>query len=468
MSAAAFKLQQRRRDQERILHGTQSFLSQHHNTEIRHDWEERTQKQIEQREVCAIAEKLLQQDEEELRQRKQELSSLYDGEMSHWRQTLQSSLETSQEQRMEKIRSRAYELKRQREAERQAFVASCYEKQWRDSCDDLRAYDSKATLDRIVKDREIMIQQKREMEATNKQQDETNISAMSLINKDESEEQAKRRQANLELKNALDHQVKWKRMQSEAITRQTKLEEKERLHEILNTERNAIDSAKDDRARRKEGNELLQETINRAKAKEARRNLERAQNYNLLQHALQTEQRQIQAEQAKMECGKNAASEYVQCLREQKCQEDKENEHINNIRSRELERLAKINDDKMAAKEELQRRWIGEIDASRRAQIQKKRSEAEAYHKEMDRDARELKASLQKADEADKLDAEKAQASRIENMLANKATMEMRAKEREHEKQEKYLLRQKVQEEQKCYQKRLDIQRKRCEVGDLI
>ena len=135
MSIAASKLQQRRRDQERLLHETQSFLNEHHDTKIIHNWERRTEQQIEQREVDALACKLLQRDEEELRERKEALQSMFDGEMTRWKQTLQGSLEVTQEDRMERIRTRAYELKEKREAERQHVVKECYEKQWRDECE---------------------------------------------------------------------------------------------------------------------------------------------------------------------------------------------------------------------------------------------------------------------------------------------------------------------------------------------
>lgn len=128
MSIAASRLQQRRRDQERVLHETESFLSSYHNTTRLHDWENRTQKQIEEREVEAIAQRLKEEDEDELWRRKQDLQSLYRTEMEGWKETLQSTLEETQEERMEKIRARAYELKEKREAERQAFVKECYER----------------------------------------------------------------------------------------------------------------------------------------------------------------------------------------------------------------------------------------------------------------------------------------------------------------------------------------------------
>ena len=466
-ASTAWKLQQRRRDQERILHGTQSFLSQHQNTEIRHDWEARTQKRIEQREVDAITEKLLRQDDEDLGKRKEELSALLDDEMSHWKRTLQSSSEVTQEERMERIRKRAYELKAKREAEREAFVEECYERQWRDACDDLRAFDSKATLDRIVKDRECMIR-RRDTEARNRvKQDESE--AMSLIHKDESDDQSRRRRANLEFKMALDHQLEWKRSRAESISRQTQLEEREELRELAALEREAKEYAKEsiEKARR-DGEDLLRETRARAEVSESRQDMERKQNLILLQHALDNEQGQIQAEQAKKEVGKDLASEYIQCLRQQMKLEENESEHLNSIRKGELERLARVNDDKIATESDTRRRWMEDVDTSRQAQIQRKRIKEKALREEMDRDDAELKASLLQAEEADARDAEKAQALRMENMLYNRGTMDERAKKRERELKEKDLLQRQIQDDQREYRKRLEDQRKKCGVGDLI
>ena len=132
----------------------------------------------------------------ELQQRKNELQSLYGGEMSHWKETLKSSLEVTPEERMERIRTRAYDLNAKREAERKEFVEECYERQWRDACDDLRAFDSKATLDRIVKDRESMIEIRR-ITAEENASSQNDVDVMSLISRDESDEQSQRRRSNL-------------------------------------------------------------------------------------------------------------------------------------------------------------------------------------------------------------------------------------------------------------------------------
>jgi hypothetical protein len=55
---------------------------------------------------------------------------------------------------------RAYALRDKREAERLAFVKSCYDQQWRDACDDARTLDSKAMDMFLGQDRIATIQEK--------------------------------------------------------------------------------------------------------------------------------------------------------------------------------------------------------------------------------------------------------------------------------------------------------------------
>ena len=112
----------------------------------------------------------MQKDNYELDERKKNLQSLYSSEMTDWEQTVQSSREISQEDRMNQIKDRAYMLKDQREKERQQFVSKCYERQWANACEELRILESKQVLDRLTKDRAFLIQQKELIEEQQKQQ----------------------------------------------------------------------------------------------------------------------------------------------------------------------------------------------------------------------------------------------------------------------------------------------------------
>jgi hypothetical protein len=358
-TSAASQLQNRHRDQERVLRETQSFIAQQNKTQRRHNWEQRTQLLIDQREANAITQKLLQQKQDELKERKQEMKSLHENEMNGWKKTLQTSLEVTQEQRMEEIKERAYELKTQREADRQAFVGKCYERHFVDECDELREFDSKATLDRTRKDQEAMIRSKKVS-----MEEEPHFST-SLINKDESGEQAHRRQASFELKLALDRQVQWKKAQIEDMKKKRQLEEKEQLRQLALLEEKKRQAEKEaiEKARRN-GDEMLQDLRLRAIEREKQKSREIEQNRILLQHALDMEHNRIEMEHAKKHAGK------VECIRgdgttgDEAIEDAMKNHRIDETRKSQSIRLDKIKDDRMAAEADSKRRWMQEVSPS--------------------------------------------------------------------------------------------------------
>lgn len=256
---------------------------------------------------------LLQEQEDELNERKQELQSLYNNDMSQWKQTLHSSLEVSPADRMEQIRKRAFELKAKREEERQVFVKECYEQQWRDQCDDLRALESQATLDRIVKDREQqIIENKRKKDSVALVQNE---SQCSLINKDETLELSQRKKSSLDFRRALDQQVQWKASLAESAAQQKQEEEKGTLGHLANLEQQALfeQAQRLEQAKRK-GQDLLQETMLRANDKDTNKVLQRQQNLLLLEHAMEIERQQIVAEEEKKAFGKEGRLLHLWCF----------------------------------------------------------------------------------------------------------------------------------------------------------
>lgn len=354
-TSAASQLQNRHRDQERVLRETQSFIAQQNKTQRRHNWEQRTQLLIDQREANAISQKLLQQKQDELKERKLDMKSLHENEMNGWKKTLQTSLEVTQEQRMEEIKERAYELKAQREADRQAFVGKCYERQFVDECDELREFDSKATLDRTRKDQEAMIRSKKVTI-----EEEPHFST-SLINKDESGEQAHRRQASFELKLALDRQVQWKKAQIEDMKKKRQLEEKEQLRQLALLEEKKRQAEKEaiEKARRN-GEDMLQDLRLRAIEREKEKSREIEQNRILLQHALDMEHNRIEMEHAKKHAGK------VERIRgdgtgDEATEDEMKNHRIDETRKTQSIRLDKIKDDRMAAEADSKRRWMQEV-----------------------------------------------------------------------------------------------------------
>lgn len=459
---------QRRRKQERIYDETQAFLSQHHNTERLHDWENKTQQAIERRQVENIKQQLLQKDNDELDERKKNLQSLYSSEMTDWEQTIQSSREISQEDRINQIRDRAYMLKDQREKERQQFVSECYERQWANACEELRILESKQVLNKLTKDRALLIKQKERI-AEQKQQamEFEDTAAMCLLQKDESYEQEVKRQQALEFKRSLNHQIMMKERKTKRETLQTRQEEQQQLQQLALLERSAREDniALHEKAKNS-GNKILEETMLRAIERDKARLETRKQNLILLKHAMNIERQQINDENLRKLEGKDAAQEYVQSLREQAKVEEKENETINMIRNQELDKHNQKKDAEQKAEAEKRRIWQQEVDMSRQEQIHRKNAQAIAIRKEIDIEVEAAAAARRQADEEDKRDAEKAQAKRMEVYEENRRSMSLSSDK------ERLLAKKREQEELKNeeieYKRRLDMHKNRCSVSDLI
>ena len=60
----------------------------------------------------------------------------------------------------DRIMERAYKLRDDRESKRKEFVKECYDKQWRDACDDARTLDSQAMDKFLGQDRMATILEK--------------------------------------------------------------------------------------------------------------------------------------------------------------------------------------------------------------------------------------------------------------------------------------------------------------------
>lgn len=454
MSGAAFKLQQRRRDQERLLHERQSYLRQQYNTERILDWENRTNAQIQQREVSNLTQQYLKEDGEELRRRQQELQQLYGGEMDRWKSELKEKLEVTQEQKMEQIRERAYALKAKREAERQEFVKECYERQWRDACDDLRAIDSKATLDRLAEDRKIMLEVKKAMLEKQKAEECVGESMSFLHDREEDEEH--RREINMRTKQALDQQLKWKREHQATLLAQKKYEEEQQLQHLAKLEEKSKEAHNElVRKAKKEGEDMYQQMLERSKLREERKKIESDHDLILLQHALEKEKHEIEAELAKKEEGKEAAFEYVQCLRAQLKEEAAEKQATNAIRDEASEKIFRKNDERLAAEAERRRQWMEEVKVSREEQIRMKQREIERLRREEELEVIETRAEQLKQEEAEIEREEQAKKERLENMMANKAIVDKMSRDKESQQQSKFLLSKQLAYEERLWQQKL-------------
>lgn len=317
-------------------------------------------------------------------------------------------------------------------------------RQWADACDDLRAYESKATLDRLNRDRQMMMKTKRVDEERHRPSE--SMDAMCLIQKDEDEG---RSTSSREFRQALDHQVHMKKSQA-ALARQQELhEQEEQLRQLAVLEQKAREAEKAAvEERRREGREMLAETMQRKKDRNEQAARARQQNLLLLQHNLDMERAQLQAEAAKRDAGKRTVHE---CPSEKGRDEEEENV----FHQHELDRLARRNDEKMNADTERRKVTSHAIHESRQEQIRRKQLEEEDLRRDRELEAAEIERALRKAEEDENAEALKAQQAREAISQANKETIDRRSREREKVRQSKHLLQKRLQDEQQEYQERL-------------
>ena len=365
---------------------------------------------------------------------------LYQNDRASWDKEEEARITKSKDERINEIRSRALMLKNKREEERLEFVKDCYHRQWKESCDEMRVLQSKAMLNNIVEER------KKDIAKTTRALSDTNSSDetdMCILRNEECDEHAKHHESILQTRRALDKQIELKQKQAAAVAAQLRHEEQEqmRLNAKLEAEARESERIASEKAKQ-EQKEVLEDTLQRAKEKQTRQELEKHQDALLLQHALALERDAIRAEEANKLDSKEASQEFIRCLQEQTQHEEVENETVNKIRSQQMDRIAKIKEDRMKAEEMERRRQQEQITLSRQQQILRKSKEAEIKLREEQKFVAEARAAILRAEEAERRDREKAKKKVLDTANENK---EM-AKERQ--KQER-LSKQKMQEEER-------------------
>ena len=142
------------------------------------------------------------------------IRKLYEKEMKEWEEQITKSVisnELSIESKIEKIRHKAHDLKTSREERHQSFAKECYDKQWRDSCDEARTYNSKKITQKLLHDRKKSLSdKKRNSSIGNKESEEEDEMIKKQIRdakQREIVEISEKNQKNKEMKQVLDEQV---------------------------------------------------------------------------------------------------------------------------------------------------------------------------------------------------------------------------------------------------------------------
>lgn len=135
--------------------------------DLKNDWEQITDRRIQQNTIKRRVKGLLQNEEFALEDRKQRLKDLLAQEEEQYMLEMEAGQETLLE-RQAKMRERAKSLKEKREQERLQLVAEKLDQRWREECEELRATLTRRHMDEVCIERGEQLQMKQQQEAEQK------------------------------------------------------------------------------------------------------------------------------------------------------------------------------------------------------------------------------------------------------------------------------------------------------------
>ncbi len=419
--------------------------------------EQRQQQQAEAR-AQAAAEQAMAEDKERRRWAAEQARAEADQAAQRPRR-FRPADDATLEERKAALKARAYALKARNEAARQAYVQTCYDRQWRDACDDVRLLDGKALQHYMtqVQRAQLVDQSARR---TQKAQDEAALDArmdrhMQTWEEAEQARQALRRQATQDTVATLEAQM----AEAEAHKRQLRAtqaaEDAEELAAI------AADLAREDaqaevRKRQAKAVGDAFRMSGEAHAEQQRRLAEaqRQQDLALLQHALAEGRKAEAAEHGQKEKAQAQMRLYKQYL-EVLMQKDAEDEAaMDAVRHAKEEEVWQQRDAMLQARRDKSQALWRQVDQGRQEQLHLK---AVAQAEEAMRQAalvEEWKAEVARGLEDDRRAQGKRQAAVRENNTVLEQQRQERRRREALEAQQEYLLFKHMQKEEADHARR--------------
>lgn len=394
-----------------------------------------------------------------LHERKQELADLYNFEMEDWKRMVLGKVET-QEDRKQRIKERAYALKEARETKRQEFVQSCYNKQWRDACDDARTLDSKQMTVFMQRERLNQIDEKRRKNQNLNADENTFLEnwrkQLEIIEERDRKKWESRHNADMENFEGLKKQMEdnWRTKQEHY--QRTQAEDDEEIRQI----RALIQEEEDKQHRRREeetkrGREVYAFNEQYKDIIEEEKRAEKQQDAILLDYALRKEREQLTAEEMKRQASKEAAKHFRKYLEEQMQKEAEDTAFVDEVRRREEERVWKARDDALKAREDARNYLMQQVDQGRQQQI-RAREQREMFDKQEGKVFADK--FLQDASEGvarEKAEIERRRQIAMENNIRLRQQIDNRGQQKEAEKQEVYLEDKHMKYMEKLHQQKL-------------
>ena len=308
-----------RRRQEDKARAMQASINEANFHMAKANFEISTTKKLQQRVKNERFRVMQHRQEMDLLDRKQMLADLYNYEREAWKNEVLMKVETV-EDRKNRIMERAYKLRDARESSRLEFVNQCYDKQWREACDEARTLDSKAMDKWTNEERLAMMEEnirlKQEAAASEGDWLAENAKHNAKLAAAEKAKEDFRAQAAADLQEGLRKQMhdnfSRKKEHLDIMQREADAEIKE-CQDALAAEAALQRKLKEDAY--ENGRVVSEYNAKYSGVRAAEEAEEKRQDAQLLSYALRKEKESIAAEEAKKESQKQAALQYQQYLK---------------------------------------------------------------------------------------------------------------------------------------------------------
>ncbi len=237
---------------------------------------------------------------------------------------------------------------------------------------------------------------------------------------------------------------------------QTRAEEEaelEKLRQDVEAEELKQRKRQEDAYRR--GRDVIAFNAENKRVKDSESHIERDQDAILLDFALRKEQEANAAEEAKRNANRHAAMQYRKYLEEQMVKEAEDTAFVDEVRKREEEKVWKLRDDALQARQDARDFLMRQVDEGRQEQIQAKREYSARERIEGQKFASKFIVEAQDAVQRERQAADQRKQVAVDNNERLLQQIEYRRQKEELEKQEAYLADKQMKYIERQHQQRL-------------
>eukprot|EP00903_Cladosiphon_okamuranus_P014745 g13663.t1 len=426
------------------------------------NWENKTADAIASRAGGERLRGLEEANAEALLARRHRVADLYNREMEGWEYEILNSAETI-EQRKARILEKATKLRDARENSRRNYVQECYDRQWRDACDDARTLDSKANTEWVTARRWEQVAEKAAREEENARLEEQHMAKIreriAYLEAQEHAAQEKRERRNQLMRKDLDTQVAYNADRCRQLWEQTARDDLKELNELR-----AIVRAEEERAeaKKKEAHARGAEVRDFNEARKEMRVIAaeqtKQQDLALLEYAIQKDKAGEAEEQAKREEEKRVLRQYNEYLKEQMVKEAQDEAQYDEIRQKAEARIWDQRDAQLKAQRDAREALMQQVHLGRQEQIRLKAlREAEQLTADMEQ-ARLDKESFLAEEEREREKEMRKRQELLDNTAKLREQMAGARAQAERDQQEEYLRVKQMEAYERRHRERLEKQ----------